>query len=139
MQDEVSAETSLPRRAAESADLFGVTARLDPTEREMGTKWPPVDLVAESGTSHLDIMMEKLEARVGVHANPYYGRPPEVRKGADPRDADVRRRMALPDHPDRVGERPNGAIRLLAEELQRQMDSWLPDPRDVGAPAADCG
>src|SRR5438067_4759999 len=87
---------------------------------------------AERFARRLDVMMQELQLRFRGHANPYDARASKVRERADAADLRVDDAISRTHAAHRVGDPGRHVVRLLAQELYREVKLGFANPRELG-------
>src|SRR4051812_22440202 len=102
------------------------------SQREVRSIGPTFELVSESIARQLDVVMEQLQARLLLDAHPDDPGTPKVWKRADRPEMHCGGRMRAREVRHRRGERRDGFVGHVTNELEGQVDLRFGNPADVG-------
>ena len=109
------------RGAPERAHLVHGRAIVHTRQRDVRPERTTVYLAALRLTGHFDVVMQQLEPRIAVHSHPYDASSAKVRKCAHFTHLQHEGSVAMRHVRERVLERWDHGLVLLAKKLEREM------------------
>src|SRR5262249_21380801 len=102
-----------------------------PRQRQMRTERSTFGLDPQLATRHLDVVVQQLEPRLLLHAQPYDASPSKVREGAESAEAHEQLTMARGNARQRGLDFVQSFGRLLAEKLEGQVQQRFAHPGEL--------